>query len=828
MRNVRSPIKGLGAASAIAIGLACVSSQAIAQTPAENNEQADDGGAIVVTGSRGLERTVTDSPTPIDVISGEDLVKTGKTGVLSALNQMIPSFNQPTRAGGGTAAIISTGGLRGLNPDQALILVNGKRRHKTSLINASSALYNGSTPVDLDLIPVYLIERIEVLRDGAAAKYGSDAIAGVINIILKDDMQGGSASFQAGQNMDRSDGETFEANASLALPLSANGFLNLAVQAKKQLASNRARPIASTVNLYNLIGGARDPREATIDRLVTNNYGAFPQETLNSGINAQYDFGDVKLYAFGTYSQRRSTLNGQFRPANNINSLPEIYPNGFYASLDIREEDSDAALGLTGTIGGWTWDLSSTYGKNRARLGVFDTLNASLGPTSPTTFHIATQESSEWVNSLDLTRGYDIGSGNLQVSAGVQHRRERFALLSGDPSSYAVGTYVIPAGQPNAGQRPAPGSQGGLSVSPDDVAVKTRNNLAAYLDVSYDPSERLSLGAAGRFEHFDDKSGNTFNVQGTGRYEITPWLAVRGSVGTGFRAPTLAQQSYASTINTFAVVSGVPTLRQTKVVRPDSPIGLALGATPLKPEKSTSFSVGLVIEPASRLNFTVDAYQIDVRDRIAVTGVLTGAPIAAILTANGLPSNLSAQYYTNAIDTRTRGVDAVATYRATLGDIAKLRLNLGFNFNETKVTDVIPNPTQLSSLGANYVLFDRVARGNLTDLVPKTKVYLGSLLTIENFNLSTRLTRFGKYTIRQPAAAADQKFSANWIVDVEMSYDVSSSLSVALGANNLFNTYPDESGLFSTALGHQQYGANPASPFGFTGGYYYARVTVKY
>jgi iron complex outermembrane receptor protein len=388
------------------------------------SEDAPPPATIVVTGSRGTPRTVTDSPTPIDVISGKELETTGKPGVLAALNTLVPSFNVPTRAGGGTSTVISTGGLRGLNPDQMLVLVNGKRRHKTSLINAVSSLYNGSVPTDLDMIPTSAVDHIEVLRDGAAAQYGSDAIAGVINIILRKDKNKGTASFTAGQNMDRSDGENYLAEASYGLALGDKGYADFFVNAKKQDASNRATAIANCTAvgqatcLYYPVNGQLDPREATADRMVTKNYGAFPTQAVNLGYNTSYDAGAFEIYSFGTYGLRKSQLDFTFRYPNNSASLPTVYPNGFRPSLNINEEDFEFALGAKGVVEGWKWDLSSNYGKNRSWQDGFNTLNPSLGPTSPTSFYVGSLISTEWDNSLDLTKGYKLGGGNLQVSAG--------------------------------------------------------------------------------------------------------------------------------------------------------------------------------------------------------------------------------------------------------------------------------------------------------------------------------------------------------------------------------------------------------------------------
>ncbi len=791
--------------------------------PPETQVQEDAGSDIVVTGSRGQPRTVADSPTPIDVIGGADLQRTGRSGVLAALNTLIPSFNLPSRAGGGTSTVISTGGLRGLNPDQTLILVNGKRRHKTSLINAVSTYYNGSVPADLDMIPTAAVDHIEVLRDGAAAQYGSDAIAGVINIILKKSSSGGFATASAGQNMDRSDGELYRAEFDIGTKLGEDGFLNVAVGAKKQLASNRAEPIASTIRLYPLVAGQLDPREATIDRQVTSNYGAMPQESINGSYNAGYDLGDVTLYSFGTYGQRKSDLNYTYRPATNANALPGVYPNGFYPRVVIAEEDYEFAVGAKGIVAGWHWDFSSTLGKNRSRQNADNTINASLGPTSQTEFYVGTLVSKEAVNSLDLTRGYKVGGGNLQVSTGIQHRIESYQIKQGEPASYAAGTYTSSLG------RPSPGASGAAGFTPDDAGFIKRNNFAGYLDVAYDPTRDVTIGGAVRYEHYDDESGDTLIAKLNARYAITPWAALRGAVSTGFRAPALAQQIYASTTGQFRNLGNPPVLNllQIKTLPVGSPAAIALGAEPLTPEKSTNFSGGIVLQPLERLTVTIDGYQIKVKDRIAITSTLTGSAVSAILIANGQSPDISAQYYTNAIDTRTRGIDVVATYRHPLFDVANLSWNLGYNYNKTIITGVKDNPAALASLGADYVLFDRLSRSNLTVNLPRTKLFIGNVATAGDFSLSTRVVRYGGFKAYGNAVVSDRSFGAKWITDLEFAWQATKQLNLAVGANNLFNTYPDRNDTatnVNTGAGFYSTGG----AYGFTGGFYYGRVSVEF
>ncbi len=776
---------------------------------------------LVVTGARGAARTVIKSATPIDVIGSAELERTGRAGVFQAMQTLVPSFNLPARAGGGTSTVISTGGLRGLNPDQTLVLVNGKRRHKTSLINSVSSLYNGSVPADLDLVPTSAIGRIEVLRDGAAAQYGSDAIAGVINIILKE-TPGGSLSVTHGENFDRNDGQFTQVLGNYGFKLGDKGFLNLSVATKDQALSNRAIPVADTIQIYPKIGTAADPREATVNRLVTRNYGVLPQWGVNLGYNGHYDVGEVELYSFGTYSKRVSDLPFTFRAPNSVNALPQVYPEGFRPDLVIREQDFDIAVGARGTFHGWSWDASSTFGKDLAKERVSESINASLGPTSPTSFYVGKLVSSEWVNSIDVTRGFDLANGgDVQVSFGGQYRHETYQVGEGEPLSYAAGTYVIPTGQPFAGQRPATGAQAAPGFQPSDASKSKRNNYAGYGEVGYTQG-KLFLGAAVRYEDYDDSAGDTVVGKVNGRYELTDWLAVRGAVSTGFRAPGLAQEHYAASSSQFRLVNGVLDLLQIKTLPVGSKEAIALGAKPLTPETSKNYSLGVTLEPLPRLSVTIDAYQIDVDDRIAITSTLTGTAVSNILAANGLASSLSAQYYTNAIDTRTRGVDVVASWRQDLAAYGTLRVNLGYNHNETKITHIIDNPSQLAALGSSYVLFDRLSQGYLTKAFPKDKVSIGANWAWEKLSVNLRGTRYGGYKIEQNTVANDRSYGPKWITDLEASYRVTHAVTASVGANNLFNIYPSPNGVFNATIGSGQYPGT--SPFGFTGGSYYARL----
>lgn len=808
------------------------------------DQSAAEVGDVVVTGIRGgAPRTAIESPTPIDVFNAEQLSQGAQTGVFESIRYLVPSFNLPTRAGGGSATVIATGSLRGLNPDQTLVLVNGKRRHRTALINSVSTLYNGSVGVDLNMLPSSAISRVEVLRDGAAAQYGSDAVAGVINVILNKSAEGGQISVSHGQNFDRQDGKFVNVDADIGFALGENGFANLSYSYMDRGASNRAVPIADSVRLYPLVNGQPDPREKTIDRLVTTNYGQMPQESNVFGINAEYRLNpDVELYGFGTYGKRVSDLNWTFRPATDVLALPEIAPDGFRAQTVIKDEDYELVGGARGTLRGWDWDLSTSYGTNISDWEN-NSFNASLGPSSPRHFYIGQLRSAEWVNALDVTRGFELdNAGDLQVSFGLQHRRENYQIKQGDEASWIQGTYVRPVGQPGAGQILAPGSQSTPGFRPEDEADVSRNNYSVYGELGWNPNERLYLGAAVRYENFDDSAGDTTIYKLSGRYEFNDWFAVRASYNTGFRAPSLAQQAYSATTSQLRDVVGngilVPLLL--KNLQVNSPEAIALGAKPLTPELSKNLSAGFTLTPWRNFALTLDAYQIDVDDRIAVTstfspldtrlsadGVTTiGKQIQNILVANGLSPEISGQYYTNAIDTRTRGVDLVVTYKLPTDSYGLFDFSLGYNHNKTEITGIVANPPQLAALG-NIELFDRSKRAALTESLPKSKVSANANWSLGRVSANLRATRFDSFVTRNATnPAQDRNIDAEWIVDAQVNYDLNEQVRLSTGVNNLFNKYPTQVDAPSAALGTNQYSG--LAPFGFTGGSWFVRVAYKW
>lgn len=811
---------------------------------ADADADADAGETIIVTGSRSRSvRTVADSPVPIDVITPTELKATGRTGLKEVLGNIIPSLTMPALGGGGTSASVRPISIRGLSGDYLLVLVNGKRRHTTSLINNLSRISGGSTPVDIDLIPTNAVGRIEVLRDGAAAQYGSDAISGVLNIILDDKPEGGEFTATAGQLYEKG-GALLQQTIGYGTKLGDGGFIRFAVEGKyHDRADSSAEPVPQ---IYPLVNGAADPREATTDHLIAGGYGRSNRDKIiNSSLNLGLPLGqDLKLYSFSTLSYRdindkrgayfpsQTGYGGQANPTG-VNSLPQLYPSGFQARRLIKEWDWQTAVGVEGTVGSWNFDISSTFGRDQVKLGAEGTLNPSLGPSSPTSFFMGKQKQSLWVNNVDLSREVDIGFAEpLTIAIGAEHRWEKFQNIAGEPDSYRDGGYIIPAdgtafGNAYGGRSPSPGLVSFTGTSPADASSLSRNNFAGYVDLSTKITERWFVGVAGRFEHYDDSAGNTASGKFSTRYEILPGFAIRGGVNSGFRAPSLAQTGFSTTQNTVTVIGSNRVSTTSKFLPVTSAAAQALGAKPLKPEKSLNYTLGFTFERGPA-RLTVDAYQIKVDDRIVKTEFLGtaangGTAIRNILIANGVTGVDSAQFFTNAIDTRTRGVDVVGEYTLRTAALGSFRLSSAFSYNKTKITNVIDNPSQLASL--NVTLFGRQAQRDLVVATPRTKVVLSNDWSLDRFHALARVTRYGSYTESSNVATGDRSFGAKWIADLDVGYDLTEHVTLSVGANNLFDSYPDRNGIIASD-GSGAYGN--FAPFGLSGGFYYARASVTF
>lgn len=780
---------------------------------------------VIVTGLRGAPRSVINSPTPIDVINNEDLARlAGGMPLRDVLTQLVPSFQSATVGSSSFGSVTRPAGLRGLSGVHVLVLVNGKRRHNSSIVDFNSgATSMGGNPVDLDLIPASAIKQIEVLRDGAAAQYGSDAIAGVINIILKDNAEGGRFTAETGQRYGKdgsgSDGETYQASVTKGFAVGNNGSLTLTLDGKKAEPTVRNSPI--TAKLYdNLPDGSPDPRETTANRRTYQ--GGLPRVSeVKAAQNLILPFDGYELYSYGTFGYREAEVGQAGRRPNSNQNILEIYPDGYTPYYTLKETDFEIVGGGRGTIGGWDADFSSVFGRNKAENGSTNSLNASLGPDSPTEFTTFTSYFDQWTNNADFTRSFAMPQdGSLQTSFGAEFRHEKYETKSGDEASYENGGYFYTDGS-LAGRPAAVGAQAAIVVTPEDEADLSRNAYATYVDLAYDVTPKLLLTAAGRFESYDDSAGDVLSGKVSGRYEVTDWLALRGAASNGFRAPSLAQRGFAQSSTSVNLVNGqyIPIL--SKTVQVESSIGQALGANPLKPEKSVNLSAGFTLTPLANLDISVDAYRIDLDDRITRTGLLSGAGVSTILVANGFSGDQYVRYFTNAIDTQTKGIDVVATYTYDTNQYGVIRSTLGYNHNETEITRIAENPSELAGLG--LTLFDRQSQGWFTE-GPKSKLILGVNWTKGPYGLNLKETRYDKFNSLNNNPAFDQSYGAKWVTDLEASYGLSEDVKLSVGAYNLFDVYPDENTV-SSSIGIAPWGAGP---FGHYGGYYYGRVTVNF
>ncbi|WP_297921374.1 TonB-dependent receptor [Metallibacterium sp.] len=759
---------------------------------------------VVVTGTRMADRTVAYSMAPIDVLTPKDLEATGAPSLAQALRTLLPSFNfpQPSITDGTDA--IQPAQLRGLSPDETLVLINGKRQHTTAIVNVNGTLGRGSSPVDLNAIPMNAIARIEVLRDGAAAQYGSDAIAGVINIILKGGNHGGSVTGTMGQysKHDNADGRTVQGGADGGFALGQKGWIYLSADYTHQDPTNLAGP------------DVRFPSDPTYGQ-VTFHYGIPLLTQKNAAINMQYDLTpQMQFYAFSVFNKRNVSAGGFFRSLSTYkNSSPAavaVYPAGYLPMENSSILDTSLVAGLRGTVlDGWHYDLSYNTGGNHWKLNTSNTFNYSLGAASPTGFYIGTLLNREDVLNADFSKGVDLSwlKNPLTVAWGLEHRKDSFTIQQGDAASYA-----------GAGAQVFPGYQ------PLDAGTHSRSDDAEYLDLETDFNDQLSGGFAVRHENFSDFGGTT-SWKLSGRYGFNDTVALRATASTGFRAPSLQQEWYSSTAINF-VNNGTTLVPYTIRTFPvNNPAAIALGAQPLQPEKSRNLSVGLVFTPQSGLYATVDFYRITIDNRIILSGNLVGAAVQNYLTSVGIPFVSGGRFFTNAVNTRTRGVDVVGTYPVELGDSSTLKFTGGLNYNKTTILSIAPNPPQLGLAGLTLPVIDRTNQGYITVSTPKDKAFLAADWSLGNWRVHGQVTRYGTWTIYGGTPSGDQTFSARVLLDASVSY-FWNNWNLTVGANNLTNQYPERNNAANNFRGILPY--PNSSPFGFSGAYYYGTATFRW
>jgi iron complex outermembrane receptor protein len=779
---------------------------------------------IVVTGTRRPERTAVEAPVPVDVLSAEDLKNTGLTETSQVIQMLAPSFNFPRPSVNDGTDHVRPATLRGLGPDQVLVLINGKRRHTTALVHVNGSIGRGSTSVDLNAIPVSAIDRVEILRDGAAAQYGSDAIAGVINVVLRADANR-SISGSLGQTGE-GDGRVTQLQTNYGLGLGNNGFLHLSAEWRDRDSTNRARPdvtpqcrTGTPPNEFVVPGCVEGPRVSWQGDAGTRDLGVFGNTSLpfSSG---------MELYAFGGLSRREGIAAGFFRRAFDDRTVraPGYYPNGFLPLISSDIADNSLAAGVRGVVSGWSWDLGGVYGGNSFEFGVHNSVNTSMGTSSPRDFYAGALRFNQMTFNGDLTRQFTTMLGPVNIALGGEFRRDNFKLERGDENSYRVGTVPILDG-PNAGRPAAPFAQVFPGFRPEDETDASRNNVAGYLDIELSPTEQLLIGLAGRVERYSD-FGRTTDAKVALRYELKPGLAVRGAMQTGFRAPSLGQSYFSAVSTNFLIVSGVSTPFEIRTFAVGSRGGRLLGAVPLRPEESENVSAGVAFNPVRFFSLTADWYQVNIDDRIVLSGNFIHASVRQLLADSGIVGVSGARYFTNAVDTRTTGLDIVTSFAVDLNTKGLVRFTGGLNENRTKVLHVDPTPPQLAAVASD--LFDRVERARLEEGQPRRRLSLTTTYDLDRLGVMVHTSRYGKVVSRPSATnpANDQVFQAKWITDLSLSYKLTSQFSLALSGTNIFDVYPDTNITPNQTRGIYLY--NGLTPFGFNGAFWSVRATYEY
>ena len=760
---------------------------------------------------------------PVDVLTLKQIQTAGASETSAILQTLSPSFNFPRPTVSDGADTVRPATLRGLGPDQVLVLINGKRRHQSAHIVTSGVIGRGTTGVDLNAIPASAIEKIEVLRDGAAAQYGSDAIAGVINIVLKSGahpfslgakggMTSGGYTDLTGVDRDHSDGELTEGTASYGWNM-GRGSVFAAAEYRNRNGTNRASPdVRDQVRAGDALNNAvAQPN---------HHWGDSEEKDLLSFVNASFPLGSgdsTTLYAFGGASKREGSHGGFFRRALDARNWPQIYPLGFLPTIQPDVLDASGALGVRGVAGGaWFWDVSAEYGHNTFDFSVVNSLNASLGPGSTQReFDSGGLGFDQFVANADVSRAVDAGlAGPLNVAFGAEYRHESFAIQAGEPNSYLDG------GLPDQfGGRAAAGAQVFPGFRPTNAIDASRDSFAGYVDLEADVLKTVRLGLAGRFEHYSD-FGGTADGKITARFAPVKQFALRGAASTGFRAPSLAQSNFSTVSTNFITVNGVVTPVEIGTFAVDSSVARALGATDLKPEESVHFSAGMVWSPATAFDLTVDFYHIDIDDRIVFSGNFTGPRIQPIIRPFGADG---ARFFTNAIDTTTKGVDVTATYRWDLHDDGNLRFQAAYNRNDTELTGTITTPPVLA--GLENVLFDREQTQRTTCAQPKDNYRLTGEWLRGGFGALLRGSVYGEYCFPTNVVANDQTFGSEFLTDVEVTYS-RANYTIGLGVLNLFDNFPDPLSRANSAFLIQTYPS--ISPFGFNGRFLYARMAYRF
>jgi iron complex outermembrane receptor protein len=817
--------------TALALALA-VALPAFAQdAPAEGN--AGELDEIQVLGSRAKNRTAAETAAPVDIIRAEQLERTGARELGQLLQMLEPGFNfSRTTISDGTD-IIRPATLRALGPDQVLVLVNGKRRHQQALVNVQQTIARGSAGTDINAIPVSAIERIEVLRDGAAAQYGSDAIAGVINIVLKKQTKETQVYFEAGETR-KGDGEVLHGGLNTGFELGSTGFINLTAEYRDRGETNRAGPDSLRVS---------PPR-------VTQRIGDADATDAYLWLNGGLELGGGELYWFGGLSRREGDSSGFYRSAGDGRTVPALYPNGFLPNIITTVDDGSLAVGYRAQIGdNWDWDLSVNHGRSKFGFHERNSVNVSwwyepnpatggIYAQSPTSADTGTLKFDQTTLNLDFRGAIDIGSSEpLSLAVGGEYRSENYAIEAGDPVSYTYGRTNNPAIvilNQNGGFA-APGIQGFPGFSPNEAVDDGRHSYALYADAETRFGGKFLVGGAVRFEDYSD-FGNTVTGKLSLRYDFTDTFAVRGTVSTGFRAPGVQQLFYSQRSTNIDPATGL--LADTLTARQDSAVTRAFGIDPLKEEESKSATLGFSWRPSDQFSLTVDVFRIDIDDRIIFSSNIapesvgtdglacnvtnSNCPIRAILAPFGVAQ---AQFFTNAIDTETTGIDIVGEF-TTEAVGGTLDITALLHWNDTEVTarrsqSPILSPTQL---------FDDSQVTLIEEGQPGEHHVLQGVWTRGNWDWTLRANYYGEVAGEGFTPGFKQTWDGATLFDAAIGWNVSDKLRISIGGNNIFDTYPDKWDPVN-AFPFPQLGFTygwETLPFGINGSYFYGKVDFRF
>lgn len=843
-------------ARAVKFALAASLSFGITSTAALAQESTPDGAAeksiekIAIVGSRSAPRSVGDSPVPVDIIGGEELNKNGNSDMLNLISTTVPSLNVHAQPISDAASLIRPINLRGLSSDSTLVLLNGKRRHRSSVISfLGGGINDGAQGPDLSVIPGIAMKQVEVLRDGAAAQYGSDAIAGVINFVLKDAAEGGTVEVKRGEYY-AGDGTSTEVAANVGMPLTKDGFVNVSMQYKNVDATSRS---VQRGDAQSLIDAG--------NTFVANPVQVWGAPEINDDItlfaNAGLDLGNGgEAYMFGNYSERDIRGGFYYRNPHNrpqvfsndggetlqvvdttgaggcanvpisglnhaqitsaVNALPDncftffsMFPGGFTPNFGGNITDTSLAVGTKGEFkngfaSGILYDFSGVVGRSESTFQLFNSVNASLGPETPTDFEAGRYIQLEKTFSADFVKFVPAGLyEDLTVAFGAQWTEESFEIVAGEQASWEIGPYVD--------QGLSNGSNGFPGFQPQTAGISTRRNYAAYVDVEAEFTEKLLGAVALRFEDYDS-FGTTTNYKLTGQYRINDDWALRASTSTGFRAPTVGQANV-SNVRTEAN-QGV--LVDIGVLPPTNPVAQLKGATELQPEESTSYAFGLVYTGYDFF-VTADYYRIEVEDRISQSDAIPVTPedIAELKAAGvrGIDSLTSITYLTNDFDTRTQGIDIVANYAMDLYG-GRSSFALAYNWNDTEVT-------RFTNITGAF----RVSR--LEEDLPKHRATFTWTQSWNDWSMFLRTNYYGTYQgVHADDPARTTKASWKVTLDAEVSYYINDNFIVSAGAQNLLDNDPEElPDAWKAELGGKYY---ETSPMGINGGYWYLKGTYKF